>query len=136
MVDSPFAWPEIATVAMVATPVLVLVLVLVAVGTRNRLVAVHRQQLEELTRLRRELSRAGQGQPAAEAMSRIGVTEPVFQIGDRVAVIDGPHLGDNGTVVPAPEWVRHGFVCVELLRERGKRYMPVAKLVRLDEPAG
>jgi hypothetical protein len=136
MVDGPLPWLEITAVAAVATAVLVFVLLMISLSTRNRLVAIHREQLEELVRLREELKRARHGDSAADAeeVPRIGAPEPVFQIGDRVAIVDGPHSGDHGTVVPTPEWVRQGFVCVELLRERGKRYMPVSKLSRLDEP--
>lgn len=136
VVDGPFAWLEITAVAAVATAVLVFVLLMVSLNARNRLIALHREQLDELVRLREELTRARQDDAAIEEVPRIGAPEPVFQIGDRVAIVDGPHSGDHGTVVPTPEWVRQGFVCVELLRERGKRYMPVAKLSRLDEPAG
>lgn len=137
MLDSPFAWLELTSVAIIATPVLVLLLLMVALGTRNRLVAAHRQQLEELVRLRGELTRLRDEDPRdAEELPRIGTAEPVFQVGDRVAVVDGPHRGDHGTIVPTPEWVRQGFVCVELLREGGKRYMPVAKLSRLDGAPG
>lgn len=132
MVNSPFAWPEVTSVAVIAVPVLLAALLVVALGTRNRLVATHREHLEELTRLREELSRL----PAPEALPRIGAENPVFQVGEQVAVVDGPHTGDQGTVVATPEWVRQGFVCVELVRERGRRYMPVAKLSRLGEPVG
>ncbi|WP_154814241.1 hypothetical protein [Actinophytocola xinjiangensis] len=133
MVDSPFAWPEVTSAAVIAVPVLLVALLVVAVGSRKRLLAAQREQRDELTRLRQDLARLS---PGPSRVPRIGAEDPVFQIGERVAIVDGPHSGDQGTVVDTPEWVRQGFVCVELVRERGRRFMPVAKLSRLDEPVG
>jgi hypothetical protein len=37
--------------------------------------------------------------------------------------------GDLGTIAPAPDWLRDGYVCVALARDGSQRYLPAAALV-------
>jgi len=123
--------------AMIATPVLVILAVILVATAGSRLMAIQRQQLEELVRLRHMVAEFRQQQPPADdeaaEVPRIGTAERVFQTGDRVQITDGVHRGDHGTVAATPDWVREGFVCVDLVGVRGQRYMAVSKLTRLAE---
>lgn len=125
--------PDLSSLAAwstVATAVLALVLLLVVLGGGGALLRAHRRQADELARLRREVAglRKQQAQPADGEMPRIGAAERVFQVGDNVTVIEGLHRGDMGTVAERPDWLKPGYVCVDLSRAQLQAYIATSKL--------
>jgi hypothetical protein len=124
----------IAIFASIATCVLVFVLLLVAMGTNNRLTAIQRRQAEEFAWLRRAIGKPQAPSPGDQVdVARIGAPARIFQVGDHVAIIDGLHEGQHGTIVTPPDWLPEGVVCIELPTKQGPRYVEVSKLTRLDE---
>jgi heme exporter protein D len=111
-----------------ATAVLVLVVLVVVSVAGGRLLRLQRRQADELTRIRQELAALREPEPGGPAMSRIGAEDRVFQVGDDVEVTDGPHRGDLGTIVESPDWLKPGYVCVELSRSKTRVYMAVSRL--------
>ncbi len=105
-----------------------------------KLTAIQRQQAQEFAQLRRAITELRQPplstapDDQASGLPTIGASARVLQVGDQVEVIDGPHVGEFGTVVPSPDWVREGVVCVDLSGGQGQRYVEVSKLARWDEP--
>lgn len=122
----------------VATAVLVLIALVLALVAGNTWMEIQRKQAEELARVRYEIAELRRQQPDAMAdsetgpIAKIGASTQVFQVGDRVEVIDGTHRGDHGTIAPAPDWLREGYVRVDLVREGAQAYMPVSKLALID----
>ena len=128
-----------AILAPVVTFVLLFVVLFLVVGTNNRVAAVQRQQAEEFAQLRRAItelrhssSRVERDDPAA-GLAAIGASARVLQVGEEVEIIDGPHVGKHGKVVPSPDWVREGVINVEVTGIEGPRLMDVSKVARWDE---
>jgi len=128
----------LAIIAPAVAGVLLLVALYLAWRANTRLQAIQRQQSEEFAALRRAIAELGRSPAAsppadqAEELPRIGAAERILQVGDHVAIIDGPHRGEHGTIVQSPDWLREGVVSVHLAAGRGTRYVEVAKLARLD----
>jgi transcription antitermination factor NusG len=116
------------------------VVLLLVVGTNNRVAAIQRQQSEEFAQLRRAItelrhssSRMGRDDRAAE-LPAIGASVPVLQVGEEVEIIDGPHVGKHGKVVPSPDWAREEVINVEVTGIEGPRLMDASKVARWNEP--
>lgn len=116
-----------------------LVVLLIAVRTNNRVAAIQRQQSEEFAQLRRAItelrhlsSRTGRDDRAVE-LPAIGASVPVLQVGEEVEIIDGPHVGKHGKIVPAPDWAREEVINVEVTGIEGPRLMDASKVVRWNE---
>jgi hypothetical protein len=129
----------IVILAPIVVFVCMFVVLLLVVGTNNRIAALQRQQSEEFAQLRRAItelrhssSRMGGDDRAAE-LSAIGASAPVLQVGEEVEIIDGPHVGKHGKVVPSPDWVREGVINVEVTGIEGPRLMDVSKVTRWNE---
>lgn len=96
---------------------------------------LQRHQAEELARLRQEVTELRKQSPgftAADPIPRIGHPTPVFQIGDHIEVTEGPHRGDHGTIVPSPDWLKPGYVTIDLTRSQTRVYMSTSRLAPLD----
>jgi hypothetical protein len=128
--------PVIAIFASIVACILVFFVLLLALRTNSGLTAIQRQQAEEFAQLRRAIAKLEQPrvgtthESQADGLPTIGASEPVLQVGDHVEVIDGLHEGEYGTIVPPPDWLPEGVVCVELAGGQGTRYLEVSKLAR------
>jgi heme exporter protein D len=122
---------SLAAWSALATAVLVLIAVVVASVAGRKVLRVLRQQAGELTRLRQEVA-ALRAPEAADSTPRIGAEDRVFQVGDTVEVTEGPHRGDLGTIAESPDWLKPGYVCVELSRSRARVYMTASRLEPLQ----
>jgi hypothetical protein len=122
---------SLAAWSTVATAVLVLVLLLSVLVAGGSLLRTQRRQAGELARLRQEvvgLRKQLRPDPAAGDVPRIGGPDRVFQVGDTVTVTAGLHRGDMGTVAERPDWLKPGYVCVDLSRARLQAYIATSKL--------
>jgi hypothetical protein len=124
-----------AIIAPIAACLLVLFALILVSRINSTLAAVRHQQAEEFAQLRRAIAELRKARPEDDQpteLPRIGASARVLQVGDQVAIIDGPHTGGQGTIAPSPEWLREGVACVDLIGQ-GQRYVEMAKLAPLDE---
>lgn len=128
----------LAIFASIASGILVFFVLFLALRTNSRLTAIERQQGREFTRLKNLIAELREQQPAAPSDEQTGEqaavgAESAVEIGDQVAITDGPHEGEHGTVIPPPYPLRQGVVCVDLADGQGRRYVDVFKLARLNK---
>ncbi|MBB4912926.1 KOW motif-containing protein [Actinophytocola algeriensis] len=118
---------------------LVFVVLFLVVRTSNRVAAIQRHQFEEFAQLRRaitELRHSASGMERddhAAGLPAIGASVRVLQVGEEVEIIDGPHVGKHGKIVPSPDWAREGVINVEVTGIEGPRLMDVSKVARWNE---
>ncbi len=126
----------IAIFAPIIAFAMLFVVLLLTARTNNRVAVIQRQQSEEFAQLRRaitELRRSSSQMGSAAELPAIGASAPVLQVGEEVEIIDGPHVGKHGRVVPPPDWVREGVINVQLTGIEGPRLMDVSKVARWNE---
>jgi hypothetical protein len=109
----------VAILLLVAMVTLAVVLLRIARATEQTL-ATQREQARDLAVLKRVLA---------------GQTTPDFQVGDHVFVINGPHRGDYGVVIPPDIGLRQGYAYVELTGARERRYLSNRSLAPIDTQA-
>lgn len=113
-------WSSVITVVLlVVVPIALIVILLRIARAAEQTLAVQQEQARDLARLRQEFA----GQKPRD-----------FQVGDQVFVIDGPHRGDYGVVIPPDIGLRQGYAYVDLTGAREKRYLSSRSLAPIDTP--